>query len=166
MDSEEEKNVPGYRNHPEANVLPKYGKFWRFAQMFQAGATTLALSLLNIPKYIGEGYFVVKVLNLRPEISKSVIIDRSILMSGLLYALYCHGIGKGFFMLMWSWSLHGILFNVFSQISHINEHCMPEAIVVRQTPYPSDPLYHIKTCSFSPFKYYLRPIKRSKGPRK
>ena len=40
---------------------------------------------------------------------------------------YSHGLGKGLFMIFWAWVVHGILFNLFSQISHVNEFTMPEA---------------------------------------
>ena len=50
----EEKAAPGYRSHVNHEYLPKYQRFWKFALWFQTGATTVALALLNVPKYLEE----------------------------------------------------------------------------------------------------------------
>ena len=44
----------------------------------------------------------------------------------LFIGCYPHGILKGFFALLWTWTIHGTLFNLFSQISHLNEGSMIE----------------------------------------
>lgn len=48
-------------------------------------------------------------------------LDRSLLLLSLVAFLYCHGVGPGLVKLVWAWSIHGMLFNIFSQISHVNE---------------------------------------------
>merc|ERR1712159_775546 len=52
---------------------------------------------------------------------KSIKIDRTILVMGIVAYLYSHGILVGFFNVLWAWGVHGAMFNIFSQISHVNE---------------------------------------------
>lgn len=121
-ESEDEKFVPGYRSHRSHEILPKYRLFWKFAVSFQAVATTLAIALLNVPMYLEKR----KMMTTRiPEcMVKHIKADRALVLSGIIVFIYYHGLVKGFFTVLWSWNIHGVLFNIFSQISHINEDSM------------------------------------------
>lgn len=119
---DKEKMMPGYRSHPLQTYLAKYSFAWKFALVFQMNATTIALALLNIPKYLTEGK--VETTAVMERDVKSVKLDRSLLLLSLAAFLYCHGVGPGLVKLVWAWSIHGMLFNIFSQISHVNELCM------------------------------------------
>ena len=120
----EEKAAPGYRSHVNHEYLPKYQRFWKFALWFQTGATTVALALLNVPKYLEERKM--QTTKIPEAFVNSIKFDRSILVAFIVLFLYNHGLGKGLFTLFWSWSLHGMTFNIFSQISHVNEKCMDD----------------------------------------
>ena len=54
QDREQEKHMPGYRNHRAQPYLEKYRKLWKFAVFFQIAATTAGISLLNVPVYLAE----------------------------------------------------------------------------------------------------------------
>mmetsp|Transcript_4341 Transcript_4341/g.13267 ORF Transcript_4341/g.13267 Transcript_4341/m.13267 type:complete len:533 (-) Transcript_4341:105-1703(-) len=119
---EEEAMVPGYRSHPKHDYLPKYRRFWKFALWIQSGATTLALALVNVPLYVGER--AVLVTKVPERFIASIKFDRALLCL-LLGAVLCyHGVAWGTFRLFWSWVVHGLAFNVFSQMSHVNEESM------------------------------------------
>lgn len=118
----EEKSIPGYRSHREQEYLPKYRRFWKFAMFFQAFATTLALAVLNIPMYIADKAMVT--VSIPKDWVGRIVADRLVVLAGVMAVLYCHGLGRGLWMVLHSWGIHGILFYIFSQVSHTNEHCM------------------------------------------
>jgi len=121
-ESEEEKYVPGYRSHRSQDVLPKYHLFWKFAVYFQAGATTVAIALLNVPMYLEKGKMMTTLI---PEhYTQHIKIDRALLLLGCVVFCCFHGAWVGIWTMLWSWVVHGALFNFFSQISHINESSM------------------------------------------
>lgn len=116
--------APGYRTHINHDYLPKYERFWKFALWFQTGATTVAIALLNVPKYLEARK--IEVTKIPEAFVNHIKFDRAILVTFLALFIFMHGLGKGLFTLFWSWSIHGLIFNIFSQISHVNEKCMDD----------------------------------------
>ena len=48
---------------------------------------------------------------------KHIKADRALVLSGIIVFIYYHGLVKGFFTVLWSWNIHGVLFNIFSQVA-------------------------------------------------
>jgi fatty acid desaturase len=114
--------IPGYRTHPQQEVLSKYGWGWRFAMLFQIWATTFAISLANVPKYLEER--AMGVTKIRTAWLQPIRNDRLLVLAGCLMFMRHHGALYGFWSIFWSWGIHGVLFHIFSQISHTNEDSM------------------------------------------
>merc|ERR1719353_2165367 len=91
---------------------------------FQACATTLALAVLNVPMYIADQAMVT--VTIPKAMIGPIVRDRLVVLAGVTAVFYYHGLGQGVWMIVHSWGIHGILFYVFSQISHTNEHCMDD----------------------------------------
>jgi hypothetical protein len=116
----EEHKIPGYRTHAGQKILKKYGWGWKFAVLFQTWATTFAIAFANTPKYLEDR--AMETVKIRREWLSLIRNDRLI----LLFLCFCfvwtrESTTFGIWCLFWSWGIHGVLFNVFSQISHTNE---------------------------------------------
>lgn len=122
MDRKPEFKTPGYRTHHSADVLPKYSWSWRFAMLMQAWVTTFAISFVNVPKYLAEQ--AMETCKIRAEWLPKIRNDRLVLAAACVLFMWYHGAVYGFWSLFWSWGVHGVCFNVFSQISHSNEASM------------------------------------------
>ena len=119
-DRVEEHKIPGYRTHARQQVLKKYGWGWKFAILFQTWATTLAIAFANTPKYLEDR--AMETVKIRRAWLSVIRNDRLVLLALLALFVYkSETITYGVWCLFWSWGIHGILFNVFSQISHTNE---------------------------------------------
>lgn len=122
--------MPGYRSHPTHAYLSKYERLWKFALVFQAGATSIAISLLNVPLYLKDR--AVNVTAFNDGFAQRIKFDRTVLMLLIGIHAYFHGIIRGPLVCLVSWIVHGLIFNVFSQISHVNEASMDESEVYRK----------------------------------
>jgi fatty acid desaturase len=130
-ETDDEKYVPGYRSHRSQDVLPKYKNQWKFAVFFQCFATTIAIAVLNVPLYIEKRAMMTTAI---PErFIKHIKFDRGLLVVGIAIFCYYHGIGRGILTIFLSYCVHGALFNIFSQMSHINEHSMVATDAYRKT---------------------------------
>lgn len=118
----EEKYVPGYRSHPAQEYLPKYYTLWKFAQVFQSFASSVALALLNVPMYVTDG--VMMTTPIHKKFIKPIILDRLVVVALMGVCVYYHGLGRALFMCFHSWGAHGVCFYIFSQISHTNDDCI------------------------------------------
>jgi len=115
--------LPGFRVCGKQAWLPKYGPLWKFAVSFHLVITTFAIAMLMIPRWLTERS--VGPTPLPERIVPKIKRDRALLLAAcVMFVSSQQSIGRGVFILFWSWAVHGVLFLTFSQISHVNEECM------------------------------------------
>lgn len=121
----EGQSLPGYRVHKKQII--ENDPIWKFVfHYIEPIATSYGISLLLVPEYLKHKKTLT--VDINEEIIEFIKNDRLIfqLLHILFIGCYPHGILKGFFALFWSWNIHGLIFNFFSQVSHLNEGSMIE----------------------------------------
>jgi len=123
--------VPGFRVSRQLENLPKYGRMWKFALVVHLLGASMGLAVLNVPKWVAARRL--EVVGMPERVVPRVIGERVLLMSGcIVFVATRDSIGEGVFTLYWSWAVHGVLFLIFSQISHINGECMDQTEAYRK----------------------------------
>lgn len=120
-------DLPGYRTHEGQKLENNYKKFWRKASLYLfPNFITIGLSLTTFIEYFKLGKMENFILS--DELRYTILYDRLITLffNFLIIYNYPHGILAGFFAVLWAWNIHGNLFFLFTQISHLNEGSMIE----------------------------------------
>jgi len=113
----------GYRSHPSHPNYSQYKWCWKYGIFHQMMGTTAAVALLNVAKYVHA--MKIQVVSMPRKMMTSVVIDRAILTAFIALFCWYKGVGVGLSLIFPSWCVHGCLFNIFSQITHVNEQSFP-----------------------------------------
>ncbi len=120
-----DKQLAGYKTHKKQKNT--YSNKWKinFWLLFPINSS-FGISLLEVFSYLEKKK--IHTVDINEEFIDFIRNDRLIfqLLHVIFIGCYPKGILQGFFALFWTWNIHGILFNFFSQVSHLNEGSMVE----------------------------------------
>lgn len=118
----DEKAIPGFRLQRGQIYLAKYQLLWRAAVGIHMCASTIAMSLLNVPKFLASGFL--ECTRIPKHYRQAIKTDRIIMVGCcVLFAMFnpANNAGLASMAMLWSWIIHGIIYNIFSQLSHVAE---------------------------------------------
>ena len=151
------KQISGYKTYKTQNMI--YSDKWKtnFWFLFPI-ASSFGISLLEVSSYLEQKK--IHTVDINEEFIDFIRNDRLIfqLLHILFIVCYPHGILQGFFALFWAWNIHGILFNFFSQISHLNEGSMIEVEKYKKNKQKVEWAVHqmLSTMDYSPDNTFIR----------